>query len=121
MDVLKDKSYKEYSHISRYNEIPYYYHVLDDKYIQGKANWLDDSTIYTEYTIQRLDTLDSLALDFYNNPTLYWIIASFNRIKDPFEPLKIGQKLKIPSLSNIRFDKWFMRIDNANFTYINTK
>lgn len=104
MDVLTNKSYKDYARISRYSPFPYYYHTKDDKYIVGTTAYLKDTTVYTLYTVQRGDTLDSLALEFYNNPTLYWIICSFNRIQDPFIELKEGQKLKIPSISNIEFD-----------------
>lgn len=104
MDILTDKTYKEYSKLSRYSPFPYYYHSVDDKYIYGTTAYLKDTTIYTLHTIKRGDTLDSLALEYYNNPTLYWIICSFNRIRDPFIQLEEGQKIKIPSISNIEFD-----------------
>ena len=104
MDVLKNKSYKQYTKLSRYSPFPYYYHTLDKKYIYGKTAYLKDDTVYTTYTIQRNDTLDSLALKFYNNPTLYWIICSFNHIQDPYIELIEGEQLKIPSISNIEFD-----------------
>lgn len=104
MNVLKNKSYKQYTKLSRYSPFPYYYHETDNKYIYGKTSYLKDTTIYTLYTVKRNDTFDSLALHFYNNPTLYWIICSFNHIQDPFMELKEGTKLKIPSISNIEFD-----------------
>lgn len=104
MEVLTNKSYKDYSKISRYSSFPYYYHTKDDKYIYGTTSYLKDTTVYTLYTVQRGDTFDSLALEFYNNPTLYWVICSFNRIQDPFSVLREGQLLKIPSLSTIEFD-----------------
>ena len=103
MEVLKNKSYKQYDKISRYSPFPYYYHTKDDKYVYGKTSYLRDDTLYTTYTIKRGDTLDGLALEFYNNPTLFWIICSFNRIQDPFTQLKEGETIKIPSLSNIEF------------------
>jgi nucleoid-associated protein YgaU len=49
------------------------------------------------------DTLDSLALYYYNNPTYYWVIADFNRIQDPYLELEVGRILKIPTFSNIAF------------------
>jgi nucleoid-associated protein YgaU len=104
MNVLTTKGYKEYSKVSRYSQIPYYYHTLDDKYISGKAAHLKTDTVYTMYTVKKNDTFDSLALEFYNNPTLFWIICSFNNIQDPFSKLIPGQLIKIPSLSNIEFD-----------------
>lgn len=105
MEVLKNKSYKDnYSKLSRYSLFPYYYHTLDDKYISGTTAYLSDETTYTMHTIKRNETFDSLALEYYNNPTLYWIICSFNRIQDPFIKLKEGEQIKIPSLSNIEYD-----------------
>lgn len=104
MEVLKNKSYKDSSNLSRYTPFPYYYHTKDDKYISGVTSYLRDTTVYSLYEVQQGDTYDSIALEFYNNPTLYWIICSFNRIQDPFSDLQKGQVLKIPSISNIEFD-----------------
>ena len=104
MSILTDKSYREYSKLSRYSPFPYYYHTVDDKYIYGTTAYLKDTTLYTSHTVKRGDTLDSLALDYYNNPTLYWIICSFNRIRDPFISLEEGSTIKIPSISNIEFN-----------------
>lgn len=104
MDVLQNKAYKEYNRLSRYASVPYYYHRLDDKYIHGTSFYLKDTTPFTSYIVKRNDTLDSLALKFYNNPTYYWIIASFNRITDPYVELEVGSTLKIPSMSNLEFD-----------------
>ena len=105
MDVLSNKQYKDYSYVSRYSSFPFYYHREDDKYVYGITSYLDNSTFYTMHTIQRNDTLDNLALYYYGNPTLYWIIASYNHIRNPYTPLIEGQTIKIPSISNIQYDK----------------
>ena len=104
MDVLTSKVYKQYSYVSRYSPFPYYYHTVDDKYIYGITAYLDDTTVYTQHIVQRGDTFDNLAMEYYNNPTLFWIICSFNHIRNPYKKLVEGQTLKIPSISNIRFD-----------------
>ena len=104
MDVLTNKNFKQYTKLSRYAATPYYYHTLDKKYIYGTDKYLKNNTLYTSYIIKEGDTLDSIALDFYNNPTLYWIICSYNRIQDPFIQLKEGDIIKIPSISNIEFE-----------------
>lgn len=104
MSKLINKSYKEYSYTSRYSPFPYYYHTEDDKYVSGLTAYLDNSTVYTLYIVKQGDTFDSIALDFYNNPTLYWIICSFNHITDCYKKLEEGQKLRIPSIANIKFD-----------------
>ena len=103
MDVLTHKQYKQYNYISRYSISPIYYHTLDDKYLVGRDKCLKDDTLYQTYKVLQGDTYDSIALRFYNNPTYYWIICSFNRILDPFENPVKGTLLKIPSLSNIKF------------------
>lgn len=104
MDLLINKQYKQPSYLSRYTPFPYYYHILDKKYVQGTVSYLSDQTLYTLHTIQQGDTFDNLALKYYNNPTYYWIICSFNRIQDPFQKLVPGCTLKIPAMSNIEFD-----------------
>ena len=74
MDVLKDKQYKNYDRLSRYSSFPIYYNTLDDKYCNGTISYLSDETDYTLYSVKHGDTYDSIALDYYNNPTYLWVI-----------------------------------------------
>ena len=105
MNVLTRKSYKtSQSKLSRYASFPIYYHTLDDKYVAGTTAYLKDTTPYSIHIVQPGDSYDSLALEYYNNPTYYWVICSFNHVQDPFLPLAQGAKLKIPALSSIVFD-----------------
>lgn len=104
MEILTNKSYKTHSKYSRYQNFPIYYHTIDGKFVQGTDAWLNDSTTYTSHIVKQNDSYDSLALYYYNNPTLYWIICSFNHVVDPFKNPEIGTTLKIPSISNIDFD-----------------
>lgn len=104
MSKLSDKSYKEYSYVSRYSNFPYYYNTQDDKYVGGITAYLSDTTTYTLHTVKQNETFDSLALDYYGNPTLYWVICSFNHINNPYMELSIGSKIKIPAISNIIYD-----------------
>ena len=103
MEVLSDKNYKTYDYISRYSSFPYYYTNIDNKYIYGTTSQLDVEDSYVLHRVSYNETFDSLALRYYNNPSLYWIICDFNRIQDPYTRLEIGQQVKIPSLSNIKF------------------
>lgn len=107
MDVLKDKKTKSYSYISRYSPAYYYYHTLDNKYMYGLTRQLSDETGYISHTIKQTDTLDSLANYYYGRPDLFWIIADFNRIKDPFIKLKSlpYKSIKIPEISNLEYKK----------------
>ena len=104
MSALTNKSYKQYDYVSRYSPFPYYYNKQDNKYVSGITASLDTTTIYTMHTVVAGDTFDTLALKYYNNPTLYWVICSFNHIADPYKKLNVGDMLKIPTLSNIKFD-----------------
>lgn len=105
MSVLSNKKYKSYERTSRYQVFPTYFHNIDEKRIYGiTAHLLTEDTSYVPHMVGHNDTLDSLALYYYNNPTYYWIIADFNRIRDPYEPLEVGRILKIPTFSNIAFD-----------------
>ncbi len=104
MEVLKNKSYKSYDRVSRYTQFPYYYHSRDNKYIYSTTTQLDNTTYYILHKVKRGDTFDTLALDYYNNPTYYWVIMDFNRFQDPFEKLIVGMYIKIPTLSTIKFD-----------------
>lgn len=105
MSILKDKQYRNYDYLSRYTSFPLYYHTLDRKYINGTTAQLSKDCSYILYEVKTSDTLDSIALDYYNNPTFFWIIADFNNIQDPYIKLEIGSKLKIPTLSDIKFEE----------------
>ena len=102
-NVLKDKSYKTYNYLSRYSTFPYFYQSVDKKYVYGVTNWLNTDTLYQVYIAQKGDTLDSIALQSYNDPCKYWIIADFNRILNPLITFEGGESLKIPDISNIEF------------------
>ena len=104
MKVLENKTYKTYDRISRYTRFPYYYNKLDNKYIYGTTAHLKNYSYYILHLCKATDTLDSLALEYYNNPTYYWVIADFNRIQDPFTDLEEGKYIKIPNFSTVEFD-----------------
>ena len=67
------------------------------------SRWLSHNNDYKTYITKEGDTSDSIALQFYNNPTYYWIICDFNRKQDPFEKPEVGEIIKIPVFSSIEF------------------
>lgn len=104
-NILSDKSYKTYKRTSRYANLPYYYNRIDNKYLYINNVHLKDDTSFTLYTTSsNNETCDTIALKFYNNPTLYWIIADFNRIQDPYIKFAVGSKILVPNYSSIEFD-----------------
>ena len=106
MDTLKNKNYASFDYLSRYSNIPYYYDTLKDRQIYGIGTNLKNTSEYVTHKLKNNDTLNSLALKYYNNPTFWWIIASFNDIQDPFKPLTDKYvTLKIPSMSSIEFGR----------------
>ena len=106
MDVLTNKSYRSYDYTCRYATFPYYYHSVDKKYVYGITGQLSNSTEYTLHTVTDTDTLDSLAQKYYGRPDLYWIIADYNRIQDPYINLfEHYNSICIPSLSSVKFIK----------------
>lgn len=106
MDVLTSKQKRtDYDALSRYQPFSYYYHTLDDKFVYGLTNHIITNTEYVAHTLTPFDTLDSLALKYYGRPDYFWIIADFNRIKDPFLPLlSISNTIRIPNLGQIAFE-----------------
>ena len=102
MNVLKDKSSKTYLYTSRYATLPYYYNTLDKKYMYGISKNLNTNTDYVLHNLVDSDSLDSLALKYYGRPDLFWVIADFNNLNDPYTRLvdKMSS-IKIPALSGI--------------------
>ena len=104
MSELINKAYKSYGGLSRYESVPYYYDTVNSRYVYGVGTQLDDTTASVSYTTNIGDTLDSIALKSYNNPTYFWIIADYNRILDCYKPLPVGIEIKIPNISSIKFN-----------------
>ena len=48
-----------------------YIGITDNKYTYGTTRHLKTDTYYVLHMVQRGDTFDSLALEYYNNPTYY--------------------------------------------------
>jgi hypothetical protein len=60
-----------------------------------KQSNLLNVNFYDEYIVQSSDRWDSISYKFYNTTTLWWMIANYNGIFDPFEELVVGEKIKI--------------------------
>lgn len=104
MEKLKNKFFVQYNKLSRYSIVPCYYNVQDDKYMMGTTYHLDKKTPYKIHKVSSGDTYDTLALKYYDNPTLYWIICEFNDVQNSLVDPLIGTELKIPIVSHINFD-----------------
>lgn len=106
MDTLKNKNYQSFDYLSRYTPVPYYFDTVESKEIYGIGTNLKTNAEYVTHKVKANDTLNSLALKYYNNPTFWWVIAYFNNIQDAFKPLRIKYKtLKIPNISSVEFGK----------------
>ncbi len=105
MSILVDKQYKNYDKVSRYQIFPFYYNTVDKRYVYGlTANLKTQDTPFVAHKVKFGDSLDSLALYYYGNPTYYWVIADFNRIRDPYSKLTPDSIIKIPTFSSIEFE-----------------
>ncbi len=54
-----------------------------------------DVSAYEEYIIKEGDRWDRLARKFYGDVNLWWLLASYNKVVDPFNVLIPGNKIKI--------------------------
>jgi hypothetical protein len=104
MDSLKNKKYASFDYVSRYASVPYFYHTIDNKEVSGIGKNMRKDINWVAHKVVSTDTLDKLALTYYNNPTYWWIIAYFNDIQDAFINLKEHYDiLKIPAITNVSF------------------
>jgi nucleoid-associated protein YgaU len=106
MDTLKNKAYANFDYLSRYTNTPYYFDTLSNREIYGIGTNLKTNTEYTTHVVKNNDTLHSLALKYYNDPTFWWVIAYFNDIQDSFISLiNHYSVLRIPNISSITFGR----------------
>ena len=105
MDVLKDKQYGVFDYNPcRYTGVPYYYNTQDEKYIYGLGSNMKKDLPWVAHKVKQEDSLDSIALTYYNNPTYWWVIAYFNDIQDSLVHLiDYYDIIKIPNISSIEF------------------
>ena len=104
MDDLKNKTYAKYDYVARYSGIPFYYNTRDDREVCGLSKNMYKNVSWVAHKVKMNDTLDSLALSYYNNPTYWWVIAYFNDIQDAFIKLSdFFEVIKIPSITTITF------------------
>jgi hypothetical protein len=106
MDTLKNKNYESYDYLSRYTQVPYYFDTIKQREIYGIGSNLDKSIPYVSHKLTSEDTLHSLSLQYYNNPTYWWVIAYFNDIQDAFVHLiKHYTIIKIPNIASVTFGR----------------
>jgi hypothetical protein len=60
-----------------------------------------DTDRYVEVDSQYLGRLDLMSYDQYDDVELWWVIALVNDI-NTIEDMFIGQKLRVPSIANVR-------------------
>lgn len=69
MDTLINKRFETYDYTSRYTAVPYFFDTIRKKDVYGIGEQMAQNSAYYSHKIIPGDTLDSLALTFYNNPT----------------------------------------------------
>ena len=104
MKKLTNKRYNSFDYTCRYSTVPYFYDTEKQSDVFGIGSQINFQTAFVSHAVKPEDTLDSLALTYYNNPTYWWIIAYFNKINNPFIQLSAKFSiLKIPNISSIIF------------------
>jgi len=106
MDTLRNKSYESYDYLSRYTQVPYYFDDIKQREIYGIGNNMLKNSPYVSHKVTSEDTLHSLSLQYYNNPTYWWVIAYFNDIQDSFISLIDHYSiLRIPNIAGVTFGR----------------
>lgn len=61
----------------------------------------NNESLFDYYTIQYDDWLDNISNIHYRTPYLWWVIAIFNDITNPFEELNEGDVLRVLKYNNL--------------------
>ena len=106
MDTLRKKGGKNYGYLSRYSGVTYYYDTLKNREVYGIGKDIKKDIPHVTHWVAQSDSLDYIALKYFNNPTYWWIIAMYNDIQDALEPIYPKyQTLYIPNLAALSFVK----------------
>jgi hypothetical protein len=69
MEKLTKKRFNQYDYICRYTGVPYYYDKVTGREVMGIGEQFSKENSFVSHKVTSEDTLDSLALTYYNNPT----------------------------------------------------
>lgn len=58
-------------------------------------NITNQDSLFQYYEVMNEDFFDTISNKFYNTPYLWWLIALFNNVNNPYETLEEGDILKI--------------------------
>jgi len=61
----------------------------------------NNESLFDYYTVKEDDWLDNISTQFYKTPYLWWIVAVFNNIINPYEELEEGKVLRVLKYNNI--------------------
>jgi len=61
----------------------------------------DNDVIHTVIETQ-VGRLDLIAVMYYNDPNLWWVIAHANKVEDIFEELIPGMRIRIPAFDSVK-------------------
>lgn len=62
---------------------------------------IEPATSDLYYTVQPGDTLHSIAYKIYKDVSLWWVVADFNEVIDPYAGLVAGDTLRVPSRARL--------------------
>ena len=100
------KKLGSFSFLNLLDEIEYEEEIIYDifKKFELKNKFLADVDSFTNYEVKESELRwDILSNKFYGTPELWWVIALFNDITDPFQVFQTeGLKLKIIKPENIK-------------------
>jgi hypothetical protein len=71
-----------------------YLHNIFRNYIINETTQTN-SVYFLTHEVEEVDFPDTIAVKYYENPNLWWVICLFNNIINPFEELTSGDNLKI--------------------------
>lgn len=69
MDTLTNKKFAKYDYTSRYLDVPYYFDTLAKRELYGIGSNMLKNSPWVAHKVRPEDTLEALALKYYNNPT----------------------------------------------------
>lgn len=61
----------------------------------------NNESLFDYYTVLEDDWLDNISNKHYRTPFLWWVVALFNGITNPYEVLEEGNVLRVLKYSNI--------------------
>jgi len=92
--TIEDQSFlKTFNVLLDHDRITHFMNIF--KSYEFNKTITSDVSFYYTYEVEDEEWWDNISVKYYNTPLLWWVVAAFNNVVNPFEAPISGSNIKI--------------------------